>query len=824
MFDFIIWHYSKGLERFWEVCKNFLEFFWKHFSVRHLLGTLFSPWKRDVSRSMQRGLHPVIWITNLIENIMTRIIGSIVRSGVIIFALFLELFTLIACLALMIFWIFSPFLLLFVLVAIYFYFSDGLGFGFFLSSLLFLIGVILSFFSFRSFRFTKRSYFSMSLSELSQEKWFGRVWNRIGVSPEEVDSGILESGEALTGYLSDLNLTKEEFMEIVDWEMRNQIQKEIKGKFWLRENLFSKSPIGRYWAFAYTVKLDRCSSDLSEGDYSEYRHSRLFGRDRDLQEMKLLLTRSSQNNVILVGEEGVGRDTIVHTLSREIREMKAGEDFNDKRLLDVNIKEIISNAGERNEVENSLREIFYEAAYAGNIILFIKDIHQYLKKDSQSEGDNIAEILSQFLAYPTFQIIGTTTPSEFHENVEKSESVMKYCDKIIIDEMSKEDTVRVLLTKLKTVEKNEVIFTYQGIQELIKLCERYISDSPFPEKALDMMEEVILFWSNNGYSPKINEEVVAQAFSNKIKVPLGEMTESESDKLLNLENILHQRVIGQDFAIKQIAETMRRARVGMANDKKPLGSFLFIGPTGVGKTESAKALAESYFGDENRMIRLDMSEYQTQGSIDHLIGSSALGQEGQLTSKVKESPCSILLLDEIEKANSDILNLFLQVLDEGNLTDAFGKKINFKNLIIIATSNAGADIIRDCIREGIPVDSIKEKVVDFVIKQGIFRPEFLNRFEGVIFFHPLDMEAVRKITQLMLENYAKNLKEKENITIQFNPEIVDVVSEKSYDPTFGARNINRFIQDKIEDKIVKKIISGSLKKGGSVVFGKEDME
>ncbi|MFA5777018.1 MAG: AAA family ATPase [Parcubacteria group bacterium] len=823
-FRFAVWHYSLGIKRFFEIWKNFISYFWKHFSVALLLVTLISPWKKDISRSMQRGLHPIVWVNNLIENIITRILGAIIRFFVIISAIFLEILTFFSGAILFLIWLILPIIFLASLISFYLSLINGSGLLLCLSSTFFSASIILLFISIRSFKISNENYDLSNLSEIAHQKWFNRVWNRIGADSKGINLEILKNQQLLDEYLSKINLSRNEFDAIVEWELKNKLENDRKGRFWLKENLLSDSPIGKYWAFAYTVHLDKYADDLSDGDYSQYKYSELVGKEKDLSELKLLLTRPSQNNIILIGEEGVGRDTIVHTLAKKIRSMKAGEFFNKKRILSFNLTEIISKTRNKNEIDAILGNLFSEATYAGNIILFIKDIHQFLKNNPQNEGENISEVLSQFLAYPTFQIIGTTTPSEFHSNIEKNESVMKYCDKITIEEMSADNTLKVLLYKLKTEEKKRVIFTYQALRELIKLSERYISNSPFPEKALDIMEETMLYWYNNAYSNFITEEVVNEAVSQKIKVPLGEISEKEGEKLLDLENILHKRVIGQDFAIKQIAETMRRARVGMANEKKPLGSFLFLGPTGVGKTESSKALAEAYFGDENRMIRLDMSEYQTQDSIDRLIGSLSSGREGHLVSKIKENPYSILLLDEIEKADSNILNLFLQVLDEGNLTDVFGKKINFRNLIIIATSNAGSEIIRETIKEMAKPEETQEKVIDYVIKQGIFRPEFLNRFEGVIFFHPLDMETVLKISEMMLVKYAKKLRSNENISIEFDPEIAKIVAEGGYDATFGARNIERFFQDKIEDSVVKGIISGNIKKGSEFTFRKEHME
>jgi ATP-dependent Clp protease ATP-binding subunit ClpC len=492
-------------------------------------------------------------------------------------------------------------------------------------------------------------------------------------------------------------------------------------------------------------------------------------------------------------------------------------------VLEINISEVFTGLTDQGQIEDILRSMFFEAAYAGNIILVIDNLGHYLKSSPKNPGDDISAVLAEFLAAPTFQIMGLANPSEFHENIEKKEGLMKYFDKIQIEEMTGDQTLEVLQNNLKDVENEKVIFTFQALREIIKLSDRYITDYPFPEKALDLMEETSLYWSQAPTEKYIGPQTVSEVVSKKVKVPLGEMQEDEKEKLVNLEEVLHKRVVGQEFAIQQIAETMRRARVGMASSTKPIGSFLFLGPTGVGKTESAKALAEAYFGDEHRMIRLDMSEYQRADSTDRLLGSVEINMTGQLTNKVKENPYAILLLDEIEKAHPDILNIFLQILDEGWVTDAFGKKINFRNLIIIATSNAGSDFIKAAIDSGMDPQELQGKLTDHIIKEGIFRPEFLNRFEGVIFFHPLSNIEITKVAELLLAKYAQKLKKEENVNIQFDPGITEYTVQKGYDRKFGARSVDRFIQDSIGDKIVKKLISGEIKKGDDFSLGVEEL-
>jgi ATP-dependent Clp protease ATP-binding subunit ClpC len=818
----LFWHYTKGPKRFFEIWISFISFFWRFFGVSLHLRTLFSPWKRDISKVGRRGLHPVMWMQSLLENIVTRFLGSFVRSGLIIAGIFSEIFIIILGAILFLMWLLLPFFLLSIFFSAPYYFVGNL----FIASIwliLFLLALWLLFLSRRLYDESKRNYLGMGFQELAQESWFIRVWERIGKIPSATTFDSLKDPLLLERFLESCEITIKEFQQIVDWETKNQIELENNKKFWYQGRLDSILPLGKEWTFAYTVNLDKYSRDLSRGDFSEYKDSKLVGHDQDLAMLELILTRPTQNNALIMADEGVGKHTLIHALAEKIRNRKTSPALLNKRILEMNLNEVISAAANPSELDSVLRAIFFEAAYAGNIILVVSDIDQYLRSSPQSSKENISAVLLEFLNYPTFQIIGLTTPEKYHEDLEKNAGIMKFFEKIQIGESSPEDALTILLYKLIKTEKNGIIFTYSALKEIIKQTDRYFTNSPFPEKALDLSEEALVYWSQNSSDKYITPQIIDDVVSQKIKVPVGDLASTEKDKLIHLEEILHKRVVGQNFAISQIAETMRRARVGMANSKKPIGSFLFLGPTGVGKTESAKALAEAYFGNENRMIRLDMSEYQRADSLERLIGSIENKKTGILEDKVEENPYALLLLDEIEKANHDILNLFLQILDEGWMTDVFGKKISFRNQIIIATSNAAADIIKESIEKNIPVEEIQKIVTDYVIKNGIFMPEFINRFEGVIFFHPLSREEVFEVTNKLLASYSSRLFKEKNISVEFSPEVSQIVAQKSFDPVFGARAINRYIEDKIGDNIVKKIISEEVKENEKIIFNADEL-
>jgi ATP-dependent Clp protease ATP-binding subunit ClpC len=817
------WHYSLGIFAYISVWKDFLIYIPKRFAITWHLRTLFFPWKRDISQVGRQGFHPALWAQNFLINTITRFIGAAVRGSVIVLGILVELVTVILGILFLVEWLFLPLFLIltFLLVPQAFAKSIFSGLG---NIFLFFTSLWVFFLSIRLYRDKKNDYFSMDIEKLAQQNWFERVWMRIGGKPSQSTARIIGKPELFDRFLESRSITTDNFQQIIGHELLCQIEREKKKKFWLRENLYAKMPIGKSWTYAFTVNLDKFSTDLSQGDSSEYRNETLIGRDENINMLELILSRPQQNNVFIIGEAGIGKHALIHELARRIRENSARPTLINKRVLEVKLGEILGGAKNQTNSGAILREIFFEAAYAGNIILVIDDIDRYLKASPQEADEDISGVLLEFLNYPTFQVVGTTTPDKYHEDIEKNERVTKYFEKIQMNEADKDAAIEVLLDKLKDLEINRIIFSFQSLKEIIKLSDRYLVDAPFPEKAIDLMEEVLLYWGEHHAGEIITPDVVDEVISQKVHVPIGEMDKNEKDRLLQLESVLHERIIGQDLAVKQIAETVRRARIGMASESKPLGSFLFLGPTGVGKTETAKALAEAYFGNEQKMIRLDMSEYQKIDSIDRLIGAEGTGKPGILENKVRENPYALLLLDEIEKAHPDVLSLLLQILDESWLTDAFGKKINFKNQIIIATSNAGAEIIKEAVESKMSPDEIQKKVTDFVIREGIFRPELLNRFEGVIFFHSLSLEDLVQVTALILERYAMRLSKEKNIRVSFDPAIIEKIVREGNDPLFGARAINRYVEDKIGDNIVKKIIAGEIKEAAEFSFGPEDIE
>lgn len=742
---------------------------------------------------------------------------------VIIGGLLAEFLVLILGLIALLLWIFLP---LNIILAIWLFTRvteimnlDGIGLGLIFFLFLCCVSAFFSIFSF--FKFRKKSLAEMSLPELAKKSWFLRVWNRMGFPREDSDiKEAFASRDLLAQVMKKIGLGIDTFEMIVDWEIKRQLRIENKSKFWTAERLMSIQPVGKYWHFAYTVELDKYSFSLPQKKII-YSEAYLMGREKDIEMAEIILTRPSQNSILLVGEPGVGKRTLVDLIAEKIKDEKVHSILKYKRLVEIELDRVMADFQGNNLIQE-LHRIFQEAAFAGNVILVINNMQEFLSREGKL-GIDITSTLVQYLALPNFQAIGISTSVDFHSYLEKNSSIMKYFDKIILNELSLEETRKAMLNFLEKEEKGKVLVSQPAIEEVIKLADQYITDSPMPEKAIDILEEVLIYWSQNSSNYFVTKEDVDRVFSDKIKIPLGEISQGEQEKLINLESVLKKRVIGQDEIIKQIGQVMIRARSGVSDRSKPIGSFLFLGSTGVGKTETAKALAEAYFGSDDRMIRLDMSEYQTADSISRILGEEKSGRPSKFLSEVSDNPFSVLLLDEIEKAYPEILNLFLQILDEGWLTDAFGRKAIFKNMIIIATSNAGAEIIKEGIENGYANETIHKQVINYAISAGIFRPEFLNRFENVLFFKSLEGDELLEVTQLILKNMAERVYKNKNIKINFGEELVRKIIEKGYDPIFGARSIKHFVQDKIEDILAKKIVEREVSEGEEIELKTEDV-
>ena len=620
--------------------------------------------------------------------------------------------------------------------------------------------------------------------------------------------------------LIDNNLKAEDIENLTWW--LESLEKRIRErkKFWEWKNLIKKGSLAKGWAAGYTPTLDQFSADWTEIVKKRGGFEEIIGNGEEIAEMERILSQEGVHNVLLIGEPGTGRKSIIQALTQKILLGESFPEINYKRIVALDIVSMLTRYESFEEIERLLETIFTEAASAGNVILVIDEFYSFVAQASGRPGAiDISPILARFLPIPGFRVIGITSFLGLHLFIEKNPTILNLFGVVKISEISEQETIFILENLTLGYEnKYKKFVSYQAIRDIVRYSGRYIQDVPFPKKAIDLLEEVVVYTVRYAKSKVVLPEYVSKLVSKKTDIPVGQLEQKEKEILLNLENLIHQRIINQEEAVAEVSTAMRRARAEVTKRSGPMGTFLFLGPTGVGKTETSKALAQVYFGSENKMIRLDMQEFQNVTDIPRLIGSAQ--EEGFLTTKVREAPFSLILLDEIEKAHPNILNLFLQVLDEGYLTDGLGRKVDFKNSIIIATSNAGYQIILKAIREKTEWIKVKDEILDYIFGQGTFRPEFINRFDAVVVFKTLSKENLLDIAELMLQKIKKGLKEKE-IDFIITLVLKEKIAELGYDPTFGARQMKRVIQDKVENVLASALLSGELKKGAQIEIDPE---
>lgn len=569
--------------------------------------------------------------------------------------------------------------------------------------------------------------------------------------------------------------------------------------------------MNRAWTARQTPFLDKFSYDITDVAAAGFLPP-IADRDREISEVMRILERKSKNNVLLIGETGSGRRTIV----REIARLVAGDDclpkLKDKRLVSLDASLVISGVRAGGELEERIHMILAEIQQAGNIILFIPDIHN-LADSGAEHGFDVSEILTPVFRQSYLQVIGTTTFFDYHQKIEKRGDFADTFDMVKIDEVSPEVALDILLMESQGIEeKEDIIFTFNALKKAVDLSQRYIHNKLLPAKAVDLLgETAVMVRVRSGKGSLVTSRDVMSLVTEKTGVPVIDITGKEAERLNSLEAEIHKRMVGQDLAVKAISEAIKRMRVGLKNKKKPMGVFLFLGPTGVGKTELAKTLAEVYFGSEKLMVRLDMSEFQSVQSIEKLIGSPDGIVSGQLTEAVKNKPFCLVLLDEFEKAHSNVLNLFLQVFDDGRLTDGMGRLVDFTNTIIIATSNAGSKIIQERLGEGKTIPEFQPEFEKHLLEY--FKPELLNRFNAQIIFKTLSEDDISQIAKLQIKKLSKRLEDAQGIELKITDDAVAKISKMGYNPFFGARNLQRIITEKIENIVADKFLKGEIKRG-----------
>ncbi|MBI5229986.1 MAG: ATP-dependent Clp protease ATP-binding subunit [Candidatus Magasanikbacteria bacterium] len=629
-------------------------------------------------------------------------------------------------------------------------------------------------------------------------------WKRTG--PTELLVAVVTSNEKLQQLLFDAGIDLVKLGNAVEWmRIREQLRDRWRS---VHEQGSHRSVTGtnRAMTALATPYLDHFSRDITFAAQKGYTEL-CIGRNKELESV-FRVFESGARGVLLLGEAGVGKNSLIEGVAERMIADEVPETLFDKRLIELHVPTLLAGASPA-EAEARLIHIFNEVIRSQNIVLYIPHIEQLIgvSLGSNASSMDLSDALAQQMQSGQVTVIATTTPFEHRRFITPS-SLGTLFQVVHVKEPETNEAIQILQAKSGTIEyKNNVFLSYGALEAAVTLSHSYIHDRYLPEKALEVIGEAATgARSQKGKNHLVTAEDVARVVSEKSKVPVQSVTVEETDKLLNLETEMHKRVIGQEEAVKVVAAALRRARAELHAKKRPIANFLFIGPTGVGKTELAKTLAEVYFGREDLMIRLDMSEYQNSSDTARLIGTTNESGTGVLTEAVKTSPASLILLDEIEKAHPNILNIFLQVMDDGRLTDSTGHTIDFTNSIIIATSNAGADHIQEQMRTGTPFADIQKDLLHGGLNQ-YFKPEFINRFDGVVVFKPLEKTEIKQIAALMLKSIAHGLEEK-GLGFEFTDAALSELADVGFDPVYGARPLRRAIQEKVENPLSEFILRG----------------
>lgn len=613
-------------------------------------------------------------------------------------------------------------------------------------------------------------------------------------------------------FLIEADLMPGDVGNLISWWEWLEEKKKKQKRFWEYENLASMGSIGRSWSAGYSLAFDQYSLDWNMRAQREG-ISQTFAYQKEIEQAESILSSHNINNVLLIGEPGVGIKNIVKAIAYKSSKGLSSPQINYQRVLELRIPQMLAHLKDPEEVEKILDSVFKEVAHTGNIILVIDEFHNYMATEGAPGTVDITGMMASYLELPQFQVIAITSYAGLHKKIEQNPSVLSMFSKVEVREPTPEQTLKMLQDLVPELEaKYGKIISYPALGHAVELAGRYISNTPFPKKAKEALEEAVAFFAVSK-EKWILPHHIDQIISKKTEIPVGKLEKKEKETLLQLEDLIHQRIINQEEAVEEVSSALRRARAQLKTKQGPMGSFLFLGPTGVGKTETSKALADIYFGSEKNIIRLDMSEFQSVADIPRLLGGA--GEEGLLTTPVQENPFSLVLLDELEKAHPNVLNLFLQVLDEGHVTDGIGRKTDFSHTIIICTSNAGYQVILESLKKNENIENTKEKIMDYLFENAVFRPEFINRFDATVVFKPLTKEHLLDIAHLMLQKIEQGLAEK-HIKFVITEELKERVVDLGYDIAFGARNLNRVIQDKVEDALAEALLSGDINKGDTI--------
>lgn len=641
------------------------------------------------------------------------------------------------------------------------------------------------------------------------------------VTPSGLAGAVLDYDAELKEFLAGYGITPQMTVGAFAWVSKIHMQKLSEEEWWSREQLSRIPGIGKSWSQGISPTLDRFADDLK--DISEYQNiSDALITEKAVDDVEAVLSRSNSANVLLVGSDQQNMLSIVSSLGKRIDTGKAYPEIEHKRIKVLYHDRLFAEAKDASSLESVLQNIFVEAVRAEEIIIVIRDMNGFIEQAHEYKVD-VVELMRPYISSPLVQIIGLVEQRVFEMNMRTNTTILGLFDHVSFSEKDLDDSLLLIVEQDATLveKKVPVRFTYAAVHALAEQVKRLYSGAEQLTRVHTILSELALKAKNEKHN-LVTKNDVEDVLHVKTGVPGSLVSQEEKTKLLDLEELLHVRVVGQEDAIRSISDALRKKRSGIGNPNKPIGSFLFLGPTGVGKTETARSLADVFFGSESDMIRFDMTEYSGTDSLQRLLGDYKINKPGILVSKLRERPYSLLLLDEFEKASQDVHDLFLQILDEGVFSDMKGEQINARNTIIIATSNAGSDLIWKMMSEKMPMEHIKEAVINETIEKQIFRPELLNRFDGTIVFHPLLNTHLNQVAERMLQKLSERLKE-QGYHLSYDKDLVARLVQIGSDPKFGARPIARAIGERVEGAIARQILQGKIKTGDTVHISAADL-
>jgi ATP-dependent Clp protease ATP-binding subunit ClpA len=803
---FLTWHYNEGVTLFIRKWKTSLASITHYFSMSLLPGSLFSSWKR-MSDTKDVGWNPGKYFEKVSFNLISRGVGAVARITLLFAGSVVYLFMVVAGLIGLVFWFMFPFI----------------GMPFYSRYLK------------HPKRFVNRIRQEMIANpDKAIEIVFGNdagrfVLDHVGLTIEELlehatHSDHREHSDYSVNSFTELvnHFIKEDYWH-EDFFRRKSLSPDdllTAAKWWDRQNIalaeaeeevhFGRPGIGLELLFGYTPVLTQYSIDL--GAPQSFSH-RLIGREDIVNRMERALTAGT--SVIVKGTPGVGKKTVVLEFAHRAALGYLGSAMAYRRVLELDYNALFKDIRDLNEKKLKLASVLSEAASAGNIILVIKDLHKLT--NSMVEGLDLTDIFEKYLEKKDLKVIALTTGADYERHIASNLRLKKFFDVIDILPPTKQEAMDILLEAANKIERAKGKVTLiPALRAIIDGSDRYVTETPFPEKALELLDAVVTYKAQKGENV-ITAADVNVILSEKTGISLTGLTDQGRHQLAHLEDLIHENLVNQDAAVNLIAMSLRSRSTGFRDENRPIGTFMFLGPTGVGKTQTAKVLANVYFGDEKQIVRFDMAEYATSEGVTRLIGSQERNQPGELTTAIRNHPASLLLLDEIEKAPHQIFNLLLTLLDEGYITDAFGRKIDCRHLFIIATSNAGAEFIREQVAAGAASEDLQKQVLEYVQKEKMFSPELLNRFDGVVVFEPLTHENLVKVALLQLQDMIENLARK-NIYLKVSEDVATKIAYEGYDPAFGARPMRRIIDLHIGDVIGKSVLSGEVGPGDTITL------